>query len=352
MKVAPLWAELSSRGRLAQTLVHTGQHYDPSMSDVFFKDLGLPPPDIHLNVGSGTHAEQTAKAMVALERSFRERRPDLVSVVGDVNSTLAAALVAAKSHLPLAHVEAGLRSRDRSMPEEVNRVVCDQLADLLLTPSRDANENLFREGVPGHRVFLVGNVMIDSLLGALEKALRLPTLERLGLSAGRYAVATLHRAGNVDDAPRLLGLIGALVAVSRLLPLALPLHPHTQKVLEEKGLLAELAKESGLVLLEPLGYLEFLSLTSRSRLVLTDSGGLQEESTVLGIPCLTLRENTERPVTVTEGTNQVVGTKPAAILAAAKRALDEPYPGRSRIPLLWDGRAASRIADVYERFLA
>ena len=349
MKVAPIWAAIAARGKLDQRLLHTGQHYDEKMSDVFFAELGLPVPDISLGVGSGTQAEQTAKVMVALEKVVGEQRPDLISVVGDVNSTLAAALVAAKACIPLAHVEAGLRSFDRAMPEEVNRVVVDRLSDLLLTPSADGDENLRREGVADSRVVRVGNVMIDTLRKNLPAAKARPILGALGLTAGNYALCTLHRPSNVDD-PAVLGrILDALGTISTRLPLLFPVHPRTRKMLG--ALDAKLQAHPQLRLCEPLGYLDFLALTSQARLVLTDSGGLQEETTALGVPCLTVRENTERPATVTEGTNAIVGTDPARIVAEAEAVL----AGRGkagRVPELWDGKTSERIAETYERFLA
>ena len=350
MKVAPIYRAIAARGRLAQRLVHTGQHYDVKMSDVFFQDLGLPAPDIHLGVGSGSHAEQTAKVMVELEKVFARERPDLVSVVGDVNSTLAAALVAAKACIPFAHVEAGLRSFDAAMPEEVNRLVTDRLANLLLTPSRDADENLAREGTDPKKVFFVGNVMIDSLLASKQRAQKLPTLAQAGLTAGRYALCTLHRPSNVDD-PRVLGgLLDALGFVASSIPVLFPVHPRTRKMMAEQGLSSKLEAMTDVRLVDPLGYLEFLALSSQATMILTDSGGLQEESTALGVPCLTLRENTERPITVTQGTNLVVGTDPGLIKAEAEKIL-AGHGKTGRIPELWDGRAAERIAIVYEDFL-
>ncbi len=338
VKIAPVVRALAARG-VAQRLVHTGQHYDAAMSDVFFADLSLPAPDVHLGVGSGSPIEQTARIMVALERAFGELpRPDWVLVPGDVSSTVAAALVAAKLGLRVAHLEAGLRSFERSMPEEQNRVVTDHLAALLLTPSPDADANLAREGIPPGRVARVGNTMIDSLLSALPAASARRTAARLGLAPGAYAVVTLHRPSNVDDRDTFARLLGALADLARELPVVFPLHPRTRARLD--GGLARAA--APLRLVEPLGYLDFLSLTASARLVLTDSGGLQEETTVLGVPCLTLRERTERPITVDEGTNQVVGTDPARILTAAARALDAPPQGRC--PALWDGRAAERVA--------
>jgi UDP-N-acetylglucosamine 2-epimerase (non-hydrolysing) len=350
MKVAPIHRELARRGQVRQLLIHTGQHYDVKMSDVFFADLGMPAPDIHLGIGSGTHAEQTARVMIALEKAFVEHRPDLISVVGDVNSTVAAALVAAKLLIPVAHVEAGLRSFDRTMPEEVNRLVTDALSDLLLTPSQDADENLRREGVEERRIVRVGNVMIDSLLASRERAQALPTLRELGLQPGAYALCTLHRPANVDDPQRLAGLLRALTFIGERLPVIFPVHPRTKKMLEQQGLGQAGAGSGGVRLIEPLGYLEFLCLSSQAKLVLTDSGGLQEETTALGVPCLTLRENTERPVTVTEGTNLVVGTDPERIEREAVLIL-EGRGKEGRVPPLWDGHAAERIAEVYERFL-
>ncbi len=342
MKAAPVMAALRRRGA-EQRLVHTGQHFDARMSGVFFEELGLPRPDVDLGVGAGTHAEQTGRVMIALERALLElpARPAAVVVPGDVNSTVAAALVAAKLRIPVAHLEAGLRSFDRDMPEELNRIVTDHLADLLLTPSPDADENLRREGIPAARIARVGNVMIDTLLAHLPRARALGVPEAMGLSPGGYAVVTLHRPSNVDDPEVLARLLGALAGLAERLPVVFPVHPRTRARLE--GDAARLA--AALRLTDPLGYLEFLSLTSAARLVLTDSGGLQEESTALGIPCLTLRENTERPVTVAEGTNEVVGTDPGRIGAAARRILDGGGK-RGRRPDLWDGRAGERAADA------
>lgn len=350
MKVAPIHRAIAERGVLEQKLLHTGQHYDVKMSDVFFTDLGMPPPDIHLGIGSGSHTEQTARVMLELEKVFTQEKPDLVSVVGDVNSTLSAALVAVKMGIGLAHVEAGLRSNDRTMPEELNRLLVDRVSDLLLTPSADADANLLREGMEPQRIRLVGNVMIDSLLAAREKALQLPTLHDLGLSPRGYAVCTLHRASNVDDPQVLGGLLSALCHVASRLPVVFPVHPRTRKRMADLGLTDSLARTPGLRLVEPMGYLEFLALTSQARLVFTDSGGLQEETTVLEIPCLTVRENTERPITVDVGTNFVVGTDPARIRQAADRILDGQGK-KGRVPDLWDGHTGERIARLYEEFL-
>ncbi len=349
MKVAPVLRAVERAGFAENRLVHTGQHYDFAMSDVFFVDLGMPRPDLFLGVGSGSHAEQTAKVMIGFEKLLLEERPDLVVVAGDINSTLACALVAAKLQLPSAHVEAGLRSFDRTMPEEVNRIVTDRLSELLLTPSADADEHLLREGTDPARIHRVGNVMIDSLLAHLPRAEERRVPESLGLMPGGYAVLTLHRPANVDDPGVLAGLLDAVAELQEAIPVVFPVHPRTRKMLAAAGLEARLAALPGLRTCEPLGYLEFLGLTSRARLVLTDSGGLQEETTALGIPCLTLRENTERPVTVAEGTSTLVGRDPRRIVAAAREVL----AGRGkagRIPDLWDGRAAERIAEVFRRF--
>lgn len=347
MKVSPLMAALARRGA-AQRLVHTGQHFDDRMSGVFFEELGLPRPDADLGVGSGSHGEQTARTMIALERFIAgaSPRPSLVVVPGDVNSTVAAALVAAKLNVPVAHLEAGLRSYDRTMPEEVNRVVTDHVSQLLLTPSPDADENLRREGLLD-RAVLVGNVMIDTLRAHLPRARDLGVPRAMGLEPGRYAVVTLHRPSNVDEPEALLRILWALGRIARELPVVFPVHPRTRARLADPRLAAAAAP---LRLVEPQGYLEFLSLTSAARLVLTDSGGLQEESTALGVPCLTLRENTERPITVSEGTNEVVGTDPERIVSAALRALGAQRP--PRCPALWDGRAGERAADAVMSFLA
>ncbi|EPX60560.1 UDP-N-acetylglucosamine 2-epimerase [Cystobacter fuscus DSM 2262] len=350
MKVAPIHRAIRERGVLAQTLVHTGQHYDVKMSDVFFTDLGMPAPDVHLGIGSGSHTEQTARVMIELEKVFTQEKPDLVSVVGDVNSTLAGALVAVKMGIKLAHVEAGLRSGDRTMPEEINRLLVDRISDLLLTPSADADANLLREGIEPERIRMVGNVMIDSLLSAREQALRLPTLKDMGFTPRGYAVCTLHRASNVDDEGTLRGLLSALGHVASRLPVVFPVHPRTRKRIADLGLGPTLERTPGLRLVDPLGYLEFLALTSQARLVFTDSGGLQEETTVLGIPCLTVRENTERPITVDVGTNLVVGTDPAHIQREADRILDG-HEKKGRVPDGWDGHSGERIAQLYEETL-
>jgi UDP-N-acetylglucosamine 2-epimerase (non-hydrolysing) len=345
MKIAPVMKAIARAGFAEQRLVHTGQHYDVSMSDVFFAELGMPLPDLHLGVGSGTHAEQTARVLVGFEKVCTEQRPDLVVVAGDVNSTLACALDCAKLRIPCAHVEAGLRSFDLDMPEEVNRIVTDRLCEILLTPSADADENLRREGTTGDRIFRVGNVMIDTLREHLPRARATASVSRLGLEPGRYAVLTLHRPSNVDEPSVLEGLLDALGTVQRELPVVFPVHPRTRRRFDEFGLAARISAMPGLRLCDPLGYLEFLGLTSQARVVLTDSGGLQEETTALGIPCLTLRENTERPVTITEGTNVLVGSDPGRIVDGVAAVL----AGRGkagRIPALWDGSASHRVAEV------
>jgi UDP-N-acetylglucosamine 2-epimerase (non-hydrolysing) len=348
MKIAPVVAAMKRRSAEFQPLiVHTGQHYDEAMSDAFFRDLDLPAPDVYLGVGSGSHAAQTAAVMSAFEPVVVNENPDWVVVVGDVNSTLACALVCAKLHVKVAHVEAGLRSRDRSMPEEINRLVTDQVASLLLTPSRDGDTNLRAEGIPEARIRFVGNVMIDSLRRQLERAQQSTILKEIDLIEGGYAVLTLHRPSNVDEQNAFARILDALAAIAARLPIVFPAHPRTRKMIEELGLANRVAGIKDLRLIDPVGYLDFLRLMSCARLVLTDSGGIQEETTVLGIPCITLRENTERPITVEMGTNTIAGTDFARIVAAANRALDNP-PDKSnlRIPPLWDGHAAERILDA------
>jgi UDP-N-acetylglucosamine 2-epimerase (non-hydrolysing) len=337
MKIKPVLDSLEARG--ARTvLVHTGQHYDESMNDIFFRDLGLRQPDHHLGAGSGTHAEQYARVMTAFEPLVNRVAPDAVVVVGDVNSTPACALVGAKAGSTVAHVEAGLRSRDWSMPEEINRVVTDRVSDLLFAPSPDAVVNLRAEGYRADQIHLVGNVMIDTLYANLDRALTSDTLARYGVAAGRFGLVTLHRPANVDSADMLDALLRALGQVAVTTPLLLPVHPRTASRLERAGVPA------GIRLVAPAGYLDFIALEASARLVLTDSGGVQEETTALGVPCLTLRDNTERPITVDEGTNRVVGRDPAVIVAAAAAVLRDP-PAKRR-PALWDGRAGERIADA------
>jgi UDP-N-acetylglucosamine 2-epimerase (non-hydrolysing) len=345
MKVAPIVAAMKRREReFTPLVVHTGQHYDAAMSDAFFADLDLPQPDVHLGVGSASHAAQTAAVMERFEPVVIQEKPDWVLVVGDVNSTFAAALVCVKLGVKVAHVEAGLRSRDRTMPEEINRILTDQIADLLFTPSADADQNLMAEGIPRERIRLVGNVMIDSLYQHLERAQQSTIRERLGLTDARYAVLTLHRPSNVDDRTTFEGILSALERISEQLPIIFPVHPRAARTIAESGLLDRLKSARNLRLIEPLGYLDFLNLYSGAQLVLTDSGGIQEETTVLGIPCLTLRENTERPITVSLGTNRIVGTNPEKIVAEALAALQQPARLRVDVPL-WDGKTGERIVD-------
>lgn len=345
MKIAPVMQAVARAGFAHQELVHTGQHYDRALSRVFFTDLGLPLPDVELGAGSGSHAEQTAKVLVGFERVCLERKPDLVVVAGDVNSTLACALDCAKLGIPCAHLEAGLRSFDRRMPEEVNRLVTDRLCDVLLTPSADADENLLREGTDPSRIFRVGNVMIDTLRAHLPRARATGVRARYGLEPGGYGVLTLHRPSNVDDPRVLAGLLEAVEELQRQLPIVFPAHPRTRKRLEEFGFGTKVAALGGLRMCDPLGYLEFLGLVADAKLVLTDSGGLQEETTALGVPCLTLRENTERPVTVSEGTNTLVGIDPRLIVDAAGGVL-AGMGKAGRLPALWDGQAGERVAEV------
>lgn len=338
MKVAPVWRALGEI-RLHQVIVHTGQHYDPNMSDVFFDQLGMPRPDVNLEVGSGSHAQQTALIMTRFEEVVLERRPDLVLVYGDVNSTVAAALVCAKLGVPVAHVEAGLRSFDRTMPEEINRLLTDQLAELLFTPSEDGNRNLEREGIPASKVHLVGNVMIDTLVRLMEHA-RPPS----GLSLdGSFALVTLHRPSNVDDPESLRRIFAALEALTGELRVIFPVHPRTRKRLADLGLAVN--DPDRFQLLEPIGYLEFLALQRRARVVITDSGGIQEETTYLGVPCLTLRENTERPITVEVGTNVLIGRDMDLLRASVQKILAGQWKN-GHIPPLWDGQASQRIAKV------
>jgi UDP-N-acetylglucosamine 2-epimerase (non-hydrolysing) len=345
MKVAPIVEALRSVESIRQVLVNTGQHYDDAMAGVFQREFQMPAPDYDLEVGSASHAVQTANVMIRFEDVCERERPDLVVVVGDVNSTMAATLVASKLMVPVAHVEAGLRSFDRTMPEELNRVVTDQLAEVLLLPSPDARVNLLREGIPEERMHLVGNIMIDTLLRCLPSASFDRVTRRFPVERGNYAVLTLHRPSNVDVPVNLSGILDAVAAIGRTLPVVFSVHPRTRARLENNGHAAD-----GILFSEPLGYLDFLALTSHARVVLTDSGGLQEESTALGIPCLTLRENTERPITVTSGSNNVVGIQPSAILRAFEAALR--YRDDGRRPPLWDGKTAHRVADVFRQYLA
>jgi UDP-N-acetylglucosamine 2-epimerase (non-hydrolysing) len=344
MKVAPLLQAMKGhRGVFDQILVHTGQHYDYTMSQIFFEELGMPEPDETLNVGSGSHAEQTGRVMLAFEPVLLTHKPDWVIVVGDVNSTLACALVCAKLGVRVAHVEAGLRSWDRSMPEEFNRLLTDQIADLLFTPSEDADANLLREGVDPARIHFVGNVMIDTLVKLLPIASARPVLDDLGLEPGCYLLVTLHRPSNVDEPGPLREILSALEHLAASRPVIFPIHPRTRERMSQFGLEAP-----GVRFLEPRGYLDFLALTRSAGLVVTDSGGIQEETTFLGIPCLTLRGNTERPVTIEMGTNRLVKSEWQAILEAVEQAWQAQL-GSASCPPLWDGKAAQRIAAIIRK---
>lgn len=342
IKMASLMAEIDRRS-LPRVLIHTGQHSSPAMSDSFFRELELPKPDVNLEVGPGTQIDQLAEMMKRIEPALLDARPDVVMVVGDVNSTLAAALAAVKLRIPIAHVEAGLRSFDRTMPEEVNRVVVDVISDYLFVTERSGLANLSKEGVATEKVHFVGNVMIDTLLQFRHKAQDSKILARLGLQSGAYCVATLHRPANVDDPARLRRLMGVLEKVSTRLPVVFPMHPRTRKRLNGSE-----SVNGQVIWTEPLGYLDFLCLMSGARLVLTDSGGIQEETTILQVPCLVLRENTERPVTIEQGTNRLVGVDPKQILLAVEETLTESMGG-GKTPELWDGHASKRILDVLQR---
>jgi UDP-N-acetylglucosamine 2-epimerase (non-hydrolysing) len=357
MKMAPILRALHAAGGFKPWLVHTGQHYDPSMNDVFFQELGLPKPDVHLGVGSGSQAVQTARVMIGFDEAMDKRRPDIVLVVGDVNSTLAAALVAKKRGIAAVHVEAGLRSFDEAMPEEINRVLTDRLCEVLYTTEPLAEVNLLREGVDASRIVLAGNVMIDSLHFARSRSVPVDTtLAAAGVSeafrtraAKGFALATLHRPSNVDDVDQLRALIAMLETAAQRLPVIFPVHPRTTQLLTKLGM-APRAADDKIALMGPVSYLSMVGLMAAAKVVMTDSGGLQEETTGLGVPCLTVRTSTERPITIEEGTNVLVGTKPADVLAAFNATLD--HGGKAgRIPKYWDGHAADRIAaDLKTRF--
>lgn len=358
MKIAPIIAAMNKYpDRIKQLLVHTGQHYDQKMSKSFFNDLGIPKPDIDLGVGSGTHAEQTAKIMVEFEKVCLRVNPDLVIVVGDVNSTMACAITAKKLMTKVAHVEAGLRSRDMTMPEEINRLCTDPICDFLFTTDHFANENLREEGVSDEKIHFVGNVMVDSLLNNTKRARELGTFETMGLVQGKYATVTIHRPSNVDDRQILVNILEALREIAKNIPLIFPMHPRTRKMVNLFGLQdyvpplkqATGRECSGLWGTEPLGYLDFLNLNMNARFVVTDSGGLQEETTMLGVPCITVRKNTERPITCEVGTNIVVGNRKEKILETAKKLLEGEFNCKGMVPEKWDGNAAERITEVLLR---
>jgi len=342
MKIAPLAWAMAARDDFEAFIIHTGQHYDDNMSRVFFTELGIPEPDVNLEVGSGSHAAQTARAMAAIEPVLVSAKPDWVLVVGDVNSTLAAALVSVKLGIPTAHVEAGLRSGDRTMPEEINRLATDAICDLLFAPSADAVENLRLEGHLEERIAFVGNVMVDTLLHFLPRTNPAGVRRRLEL-AGDYTLVTLHRPANVDDPLRLEGIISALEKVSTEMTVVFPIHPRTRPMLD--NIRPASSRPPGLRIIDPVAYLDFIALEQEARAVLTDSGGIQEETTILGVPCLTFRDNTERPITVTEGTNRIIGTNPRAIVPAINESVGKP-PSDGHRPEFWDGQAATRILGV------
>ena len=345
MKAAPLIKKLhENKTKFETILIHTGQHYDRKLSELFFEQLQMPKPDFYLGVGSGSQAVQTAKIMVEIERSFTDIQPDLVVVFGDINSTMAAAIVAAKMCIKIAHVEAGLRSFDKTMPEEINRIITDRLSDYLFVTEQSGLDNLKNEGVPDEKIFFTGNIMIDSLVSNLEQAQDSDILEQLKIESGKYATVTLHRPSNVDDSETLAGLFKVLSSVSKKMPVVFPCHPRTKNRIEEYGLMNDIPGDN-IRMIEPLGYLDFLKLQSSSRIVLTDSGGIQEETTYLGIPCVTMRENTERPVTVDIGSNILCGSDPSRILDVTNEILSGTEKDCD-IPQLWDGQTAGRIVDI------
>jgi len=353
MKVAPVYFELKKYPQFKPIIVHTGQHYDKEMSELFFRDLKLPKPDIYLGVGSGTHAEQTSKIMIEFEKVCMKVKPHLVIVVGDVNSTIACALTSAKLLIPVAHVEAGLRSFDRTMPEEINRLLTDQISDFLFTTCEDANRNLLNEGIPADKIFFVGNVMIDTLKKHLQISRKLHIREKLDLRDIDYGILTLHRPSNVDDVNTLQRIMEGVSRVSRRLPIIFPAHPRTKKKLENIEFLKYKPHlKQGCILTPPLGYLEFLSLMANAKLVMTDSGGIQEETTILDISCLTLRNNTERPITITHGTNTLVGTEPDKIVQEAISIIKKKpnRQKRPKRPKYWDGNAAKRLVKIITKF--
>ena len=348
MKVAPLYHALSGQNWCTAHIVHTGQHYDANMSDAFFRDLRLPEPAHHLEIGSGTHAEQTGRTMIAYEGVCARERPDAIVVVGDVNATAACAMVGAKLWIPVVHLEAGLRSRDRRMPEEINRLVTDAISDLLWTPSPDADANLRAEGIPAEKIDCIGNIMIDSFEMLRQRIDAADTHRRLGLGNEPYAVVTLHRPSNVDRHEQLAELVAALAQVAAQMQVVFAIHPRTRKRLQEFGLLEAVMGNQRIRATEPLSYVEFMNLVTRCAIAITDSGGVQEETTYLGVPCATLRENTERPITILEGTNRLL--KPADLQGAAREALEGAWP-KGRRPQRWDGHTAERAAESLRRLL-
>lgn len=352
MKMAPVVRALWEQpGSVSHLLVHTGQHYDEHLNDSIFRDLGLKAPDVHLGSGSGSHAEQTSRIMLAFEKLVQERKPELVVVAGDVNSTLACSVVAAKANVPVAHLEAGLRSGDWTMPEEINRIVTDRLSRLHLTPSPDGDENLLREGADPSGIVRVGNCMIDSVMAHIDHARSGGALARFNVKPKGFVLATLHRPSNVDDAERLSRLVEVLSEIARLMPVVFPVHPRTRARLQAAQVSEAALQKRGLLLSEPLGYLEFLQLEDAAKVVITDSGGVQEETTALGVPCLTVRDNTERPITITEGTNKLVGSNPD-VLPGEVEAIVAGRGKRGGIPALWDGKAGQRAADAIRKFLS
>lgn len=346
MKIAPLIHEMKKSNKLVPLLVHTGQHYDKNMSDSFFVDLNIPDPDYHLGVGGGSQAEQTAKIMIEFEKVCIKELPDLVLVVGDVNSTIAAALVAKKLGIKVAHVEAGLRSFDRTMPEEINRIITDSISDFLFITEQSGMDNLEKEGIPKEKVFFVGNVMIDCLINNLEKIKSLETSKKMGLKDKEFGIVTLHRPSNVDNSGALESILKSIEKIQESTPLIWPIHPRTKNNIEKFGLKQKVDNFKNVKLTEPLGYLEFISLVINSKMVLTDSGGIQEETTFLGVPCITLRENTERPVTVTSGTNILVGTNKEKLFNAINTI--QKINKKNATPPLWDGKASERIVRILE----
>lgn len=351
MKIAPIVRAMKKYDNLQNILVHTGQHYDERMSKLFFDDLQMPKPDVYLNVGSASHAVQTARIMVEFEKVLLREKPDLVVVVGDVNSTVACSMVAVKLGIKVAHVEAGLRSFDRNMPEEINRLLTDAISDFLFVTEQSGLDNLKREGVPDEKVHFVGHVMIDSLIHFSEKAEESAIMDELNLDHQDYALVTLHRPSNVDSKENFLNLLDAFKEIEKNIKIIFPIHPRSRKMIDTFGLQDKIAAMKNLKLLEPLGYLDFMKLMHHARLLLTDSGGIQEETTYLGIPCITMRENTERPVTVDVGTNVLVGSDTELIKKEAKNILDGKGK-KGQIPQLWDGKAAERIVQIFREVLS